>query len=161
MRCKDCGHEISVNKICEGRIQSATDMLKHMAAHNASRAFAIVQRDMRPEPEAIPAVDPIPALSAVPWIASSPESVVVGGHGSKELDKKTNLTRINNGIFRSRIAAGVCTLLVCLCFTTPSTSTLGIWFAMRWSLGGGVASTRSQGVCERRNDFRLTAQANP
>ena len=56
---------------------------------------------------------------------------------------------------RSQIALGVLEL------TTPSTSKLGIWFAMRWSLGGGVASTRSQGVCERRNDFRLTAQAKP
>jgi len=37
MRCKDCGHAISVNKICERPIQAATDMLKHMAAHNASR----------------------------------------------------------------------------------------------------------------------------
>jgi hypothetical protein len=34
-------------------LQAATDMLKHMAAHNASRAFATVERDMRPEPEAI------------------------------------------------------------------------------------------------------------
>ena len=73
MRCKDCGHEISMNKICERPIQAATDMLKHMTAHNASRAFATVERDMRPEPEAIPAVDPIPALPAVPWIPSSPQ----------------------------------------------------------------------------------------
>jgi hypothetical protein len=35
MICKDCGHENSVNKICEKPIQAATDMLKHMAAHNA------------------------------------------------------------------------------------------------------------------------------
>jgi hypothetical protein len=75
MRCKDCGHEISMNKICERPIQAATDMLKHMAAHNASRAFATVEPDMRPETEGIPAVDPIPALPAVPWIASSPESL--------------------------------------------------------------------------------------
>ena len=60
MRCKDCGHEISMNKICERPIQAATDMLKHMAAHNASRAFAAVQSVVRPEPEAIPAVEPRP-----------------------------------------------------------------------------------------------------
>jgi hypothetical protein len=70
---RDCGHAISVNKICETPLQSATDMLKHMGAHNASRAFASVRHDLRPEPEAIPAVDPIPALPAVPWIASSPQ----------------------------------------------------------------------------------------
>ncbi len=29
---------------CESPLQSATDMLKHMAAHNASRAFAPVMR---------------------------------------------------------------------------------------------------------------------
>jgi hypothetical protein len=52
MRCKDCGHEMSMNKICERPIQAATDML-NMAAHNASRAFATVERDMRPQPEAI------------------------------------------------------------------------------------------------------------
>ena len=58
MRCRDCGHEISMNKICERPIQAATDMLKHMAAHNASRAFAAVQSVVRPEPEATPAVEP-------------------------------------------------------------------------------------------------------
>jgi len=35
MICKNCGHAISVNKICERPIQTATDMLKHMAAYNA------------------------------------------------------------------------------------------------------------------------------
>ncbi len=40
MTCNDCGHAISMNTICKTPIQSATDMLKHMAAHNASRAFA-------------------------------------------------------------------------------------------------------------------------
>jgi hypothetical protein len=38
--CSDCGDTMSMNKICEKPIQSATDMLKHMAVHNASRAFA-------------------------------------------------------------------------------------------------------------------------
>src|SRR6266571_2671846 len=54
MRCKDCGHEISINKMCERPIQAATDMLKHMAAHNASRAFASVAPVIRPEVEAVP-----------------------------------------------------------------------------------------------------------
>jgi hypothetical protein len=40
MICNDCGHAVSLNKLCEKPLQSATDMLKHMAAHNASRAFA-------------------------------------------------------------------------------------------------------------------------
>lgn len=42
MTCNDCGHAISMNKLCEKPIQSATDMLKHMAAHRASRAFVPV-----------------------------------------------------------------------------------------------------------------------
>ena len=74
MTCKDCGHAVSMNKMCETPLQSATDILKHMAAHNASHAFATVEPDMRPETEGMPAVDPIPALPAVPWIASSPQS---------------------------------------------------------------------------------------
>jgi hypothetical protein len=74
MRCKDCGHEISMNKICERPIQAATDMLKHMAAHNASRAFSVASSIMEPEPEAIHAVEPLSAL-AIPWIASPPESL--------------------------------------------------------------------------------------
>jgi hypothetical protein len=74
MRCKDCRHEISMNQICERPIQAATDMLKHMAAHNASRAFAGAASVMGPEPEAISAVEPLPALT-IPWIASPPESL--------------------------------------------------------------------------------------
>jgi hypothetical protein len=74
MRCKDCGHEISTNKICERPIQAATDMLKHMAAHTASRAFAVAASVMGREPETILAVEPLPAL-AIPWIASAPESL--------------------------------------------------------------------------------------
>ena len=75
MKCKDCGHEISMNKMCERPIQAATDMLKHMAAHNASRAFAVAASVMEPEPEAIVTVEPLPALPEVPWVASPPESV--------------------------------------------------------------------------------------
>jgi hypothetical protein len=73
MICKNCGHAISVNKICERPIQAATDMLKHMAAHNASRAFAVAESVMGQQPEAILAVEPLPLL-AMPWIASPPES---------------------------------------------------------------------------------------
>lgn len=74
MRCKDCGHEISMNKVCERPIQAATDMLKHMAVHNASRAFAAVNSVVRPEPEARPAAEPVLGLRAVPWVASIPQS---------------------------------------------------------------------------------------
>jgi hypothetical protein len=52
MVCDDCGDAMSMNKICENPIQSATDMLKHMAVHNASRAFAAVGCVTQPEPEA-------------------------------------------------------------------------------------------------------------
>jgi hypothetical protein len=48
--------------ICERPIQAATDMLKHMAAHNASRAFTAVESVVRPEPEAILAVEPVVAV---------------------------------------------------------------------------------------------------
>jgi hypothetical protein len=65
MTCKDCGHAISMNKICEEPIQSATDMLKHMAAHNASRAFAPVERVTPAEPKATPSSELAPA-SGVP-----------------------------------------------------------------------------------------------
>jgi hypothetical protein len=51
MVCSDCGDAIGMNKICENPIQSATDMLKHMAAHNASRAFAVVRAT---QPESVP-----------------------------------------------------------------------------------------------------------
>jgi hypothetical protein len=62
MTCNDCGHATSMNKICEKPLQAATDMLKHMAAHNASRVFAAVERVIAPEPEAILAVEPVPAF---------------------------------------------------------------------------------------------------
>lgn len=69
MVCNDCGHEISMNKMCERPIQAATDMLKHMAAHNASRAFAATASVMRPEAGAIPTVEPVLALPAVSWVS--------------------------------------------------------------------------------------------
>jgi hypothetical protein len=66
MECKDCGHAISMNKICEKPIHEATEMLKHMAAHNASNAFASVGIVMRPDPRSIlaevAALSPLPAL---------------------------------------------------------------------------------------------------
>jgi len=62
MTCKDCGHEISMNKMCERPLQTATDMLKHMAAHNASHAFAVAACVMG-------TVEPVPALPAVPWMS--------------------------------------------------------------------------------------------
>ena len=66
MTCKDCGHAISMNKICERPIQAATDILKHMAAHNASRAFAVAAGVMAPKSaEAIPADELLPTLSAL------------------------------------------------------------------------------------------------
>lgn len=48
MTCKDCGHTISMNKVCEKPLQSATDMLKHIAAHNAPHAFSAVELVIRP-----------------------------------------------------------------------------------------------------------------
>jgi len=52
MVCSDCGDAMSMNRICKTPLQSATDMLKHMAVHNASRAFApVVEHVTQPEPE--------------------------------------------------------------------------------------------------------------
>jgi hypothetical protein len=64
MICEDCGHAITVHKICERPSQAATDMLKHMAAHHASRAFATVESAIRPEPEAVPSDELSSTLSA-------------------------------------------------------------------------------------------------
>jgi hypothetical protein len=74
MTCKDCGHAVTMNKMCERPLQAATDMLKHMAAHNASRAFASVGRLTVPEPQPVPPNDlagDAPA-NPPPWIASAP-----------------------------------------------------------------------------------------
>jgi hypothetical protein len=54
MTCKDCGHAVSMNKMCETPLQSATDILKHMAIHNASHAFAPVGRVTQPQLENVP-----------------------------------------------------------------------------------------------------------
>jgi hypothetical protein len=63
MTCKDCGHAISMNKLCEKPIQAATDMLKHMAAHNASRAFVRAARVIGPEPAAVPSIESAPGIA--------------------------------------------------------------------------------------------------
>jgi hypothetical protein len=65
MTCKDCGHAVSMNKICEKPLQAATEMLKHMAAHNASRAFATVERVLRSKPDAVTSNESAPGI-AVP-----------------------------------------------------------------------------------------------
>jgi hypothetical protein len=62
--CNDCGHAISMNKICETPLQSAIDMLKHMAAHNASRAFATVSSVVQAEPEVVPSSEPLGRCSS-------------------------------------------------------------------------------------------------
>jgi hypothetical protein len=69
MICKDCGHAISVNKICERPIQSATNMLKHMAAHNASRAFAVAESVIQPEAEPARELSAALSVSQQQWIA--------------------------------------------------------------------------------------------
>jgi hypothetical protein len=74
MRCKDCGHEISINKMCERPIQAASDMLKHIAAHNASRAFAMAESVIRPEPEPARELSSALSVSQQEWIASIPQS---------------------------------------------------------------------------------------
>jgi hypothetical protein len=76
MTCKDCGHALSMNEMCEEPIQSATDMLKHMAAHNASRAFAPVERVTRAEPKAIPSSELAPTRG-VPASADSFEPPII------------------------------------------------------------------------------------
>jgi len=56
MTCKDCGHAVSMNKMCEKPLQSATEILKHMATHNASHAFASGERVTGPEVEGVSAI---------------------------------------------------------------------------------------------------------
>jgi hypothetical protein len=63
MTCSDCGHAISMNKICQTPLQSAADMLKHMSAHNSSRAIATASRVIAAEPETILPIEPAPVLS--------------------------------------------------------------------------------------------------
>jgi hypothetical protein len=77
MTCKECGHAMSINEICEKPLQSTTDILKHMAVHNRSRAFAAIGRDIAPEPKDVPS-DGLPhGLSARQrqWSAPSFQSL--------------------------------------------------------------------------------------
>jgi hypothetical protein len=53
MKCKDCGHAVSMNKMCEKPLQSATDILRQMATHKAALAFASVERVAGPEVEGV------------------------------------------------------------------------------------------------------------
>jgi hypothetical protein len=62
MTCKDCGHAVSMNKMCEKPLQSASDILKHMAAHNVSHSFASVGPVTRPELEIVPIIELAHAL---------------------------------------------------------------------------------------------------
>jgi hypothetical protein len=83
MTCNDCGEAISLNKLCEAPLQSATNMLKHMAGHNASRAFAVANR---PGLEAVALIEPTTGLDTAapadcveaPIIQSSPWSPEIG-----------------------------------------------------------------------------------
>jgi hypothetical protein len=71
MTCKDCGHAVSMNKMCETPLQSATNILKHMATHTGSRAFASVECVARPEPETVPIIVLAPALGVPARVDSS------------------------------------------------------------------------------------------
>jgi hypothetical protein len=48
-----------------------------------------------------------------------------------------------------------------LVFAASSSANRDIWFGLRWRLGGGVASTRSEGVGAQRTDCLRTALAPP
>jgi len=53
MMCKDCGYSIGMNSLCKTPIQSTTDMLRHMLAHNSSRILVADGRII-PELELVP-----------------------------------------------------------------------------------------------------------
>ena len=75
MTCNDCGDAITMNKLCEKPLQSARDMLKHIAHHNASRSVASVVPVSRPQPESVPTVGFASALGiAASWSSPSFES---------------------------------------------------------------------------------------
>ena len=57
MTCKDCGHAIGMNEMCQKPIQAATDMLKHMVAHGKARAFTAVAPISRLEPQIAPPLE--------------------------------------------------------------------------------------------------------
>ena len=84
--CRDCGHAISINKLCEKPIRAATEMLRHMASHNASRAFVAVGRVPGPEPKPVPVLELSRALGvptmvdrADPTITEPSSSALVDG----------------------------------------------------------------------------------
>ena len=76
MKCTDCGHAISMNQICEKPLQSATDILKHMAAHYGSRAVTPVRVVTAPEMKVVASGESVSTLAApeTQWIASSLQS---------------------------------------------------------------------------------------
>jgi hypothetical protein len=74
MRCSDCGHTISMNKMCETPIQSATEILKHIAAHNASRAFAGARGVNLDEPRADPTIELPVAAALGPQLGDTPSN---------------------------------------------------------------------------------------
>jgi hypothetical protein len=73
MTCSDCGHAISLNKLCETPLQSATDMLKHMAAHNAARAFAQVRPVNSLEPQVAQEAPAVTSPELARVVSTSPD----------------------------------------------------------------------------------------
>jgi len=66
-----------MNQICAKPIQAAIDMLKHLSAHNAARAFATAERVMGPEPVlAVASVTPLSV--SMPNVCDSPIALTVG-----------------------------------------------------------------------------------
>jgi len=77
MTCKDCGLAVSMNKMCEKPLQSATEILKHMATHNASHAFASVEHVTGPEVEGVSVIasaHPLGVPARVDRLYDSPQS---------------------------------------------------------------------------------------
>jgi hypothetical protein len=62
-------HQVSLNNLCAKPLQSATDMLKHMAAHNASRAFAPTVLPMEPVAELVAKTELAPSIPAAQLLA--------------------------------------------------------------------------------------------
>jgi hypothetical protein len=75
------------------------------------------------------------------------------------LDKKTTSIRIEGGGARALLAASLFSVLVLACLPSPLMATQEIWIGLRWSIGGGVASTRSEGVGPQLTELIRTAQA--
>jgi hypothetical protein len=75
MTCSDCGHAVSLNTLCETPLQSATDMLKHMAAHNAARAFAQLRPVNSLEPQ-VAQEAPVTLPESARVVSTSPDQWV-------------------------------------------------------------------------------------